>query len=305
MENLETNMFWNKLPNNLVWISNKKDGEITISKDNNLIIPVLIYLNENKNNRGIVNFTLDDLIRDCRLKVDRHKGGSLEKIKHTLKQIQSIGWLDKKIDLNEIKLRDFIKIKFNITYEKDDNNNDIHFFPLYSCDYFKLMNSKFKIDKIKLLKLYCYCLARIGKNNSEQLEALENYYGDGSTVDSLYDTYSKICLDLNISDKTLTQYLKVLEELELIFTGSIGLVMNSLGQTHMANNVYTTTKENLKRALDSSKDYYVEKGYKILGKKNTKKHRKSNGLKCNITKELIKGKDTEKLENKLNKLEEK
>lgn len=290
--------FWNKLPNNLVWTYNQ--CETPLCKDDDLMLPILVYLNECKNSRGLVQFTLEDLIISCGLKVNTNKGKSVEQFKKRLSQIQTYGWLDKNVSFENLKPKEFIKCEFKITYDKDKEDNDTHFFPLRSDNFHIIMNCDTKLDKIKLLKTYCYCLARMGKNNSEQLENLKYYNGCDTKINSFYDTYGKICEDLNISDKSFTQYLKLLKELELIFSGNIGLVKNKEGQTYMANNIYTCCKSDLKRALACSKEYYIENGYKIIGKKNSTKHRQSNGIKCNITKEENKGKDVHELIEKLN-----
>ena len=168
-----------------------------------------------------------------------------------------------------------------MTYKKDDADNDNEWFKLYYNNYVKIMNNDSKLDKFITLKVYCYILSRIKRNSEEKtLEDARKYKNhEGVKVETFYDTYEAFNNDLGISKNTvLKQHLDLLVELGLIAYGNIGQVKKK-GSQHTANNCYCEDKEELERALDCSRLYYIGEGYTLTGKdvKNTSK--KVKGLK--------------------------
>lgn len=304
---MNKNEYWSKIPNNLVWISSNEDkikGEIPLCKDNDILFATIVYMNINTTNIGEVKFTFEDLITFCGLKVRTGKNNSIEQFKKVLSYLQQLKFITSDNDFLMIKPKELIKIDFNITYKKDEDSNDIEWFKLYYKNLIKIINSDINVDKLKLLRVYCYYLSRVKRNNEEQKTQLEEYMiGDDTVVESFYDKYKTICNDLGISESLLRKYLDILEELELIFTDNIGQVKNSDGKEWTANNVYVDNKVYLKRALECSKEYYENELHcTVLGRKVKTKSTISKGYQGKIRQENNKGKDTTKLENKLNEL---
>ena len=76
----------------------------------------------------------------------------------------------------------------------------------------------------------------------------------------------------------LKQHLDLLVELGLIAYGNIGQVKKK-GSQHTANNCYCEDKEELERALDCSRLYYIGEGYTLTGKDVKKTSKTVKGLK--------------------------
>ena len=104
--------------------------------------------------------------------------------------------------------------------------------------------------------------------------------------------------DLNISKNTLTKYLTYLKDNNFIFFDRIGNVENN-GKTIHTRNVYALDKEELNKGLEESKVYYEIQGYTILGDNNKSTVMTINGLKGRIKQLKAQGKDTSKMEEKL------
>lgn len=290
-----------KLPNNLVWAYEK--DEIILAKDYDKLLLTMAYLDTHVNNIGDCCFTLGDLITTSGFLVTKGKGRSIEQFKNTLLYLQTLGWLDSTLDINDLKPKQFICCKYKVRFSKDEDNNDIYFFRLFHRNYKKIIDSDTNLEKPITLKIYCYILARMKRNSSEQQDCIDKQYMDGTVVEEFHDNYKVICKDLDISENTLTANLDLLYDLDLIYSNNIGLVKNKYG-SHMANNVYCETEEYLKRALDCSKEYYVSKGYTIVGKKCSKETNIVKGTKGKVKQMKNQRKDTKELENKLEKLQE-
>lgn len=285
-----------KLPNNLVWTY--ENGETTLTKDYDKLLVTMCYLDTHVNNISYCCFTLEDLIIKSSFKVDNHKGKSVDQFKNTLLYLQQIGYLDKDLDIVNLKPKEFVSCKYNVAFKQDECGNDTEFFRLYFDKFEKIMNSDSKLDKLITLKIYCYIIARMKRNSKEDKEMMNKGIFDDTIVESFYDKYINICKDLDISENTFTVNTYLLEELELIFSDNIGLVKDEYG-SHTANNVYTETKEDLKKALNCSEFYYIDKGYKILNKKCSKKAMIEKGKKGQIQKQKNEEKDIIILEDKL------
>ena len=268
--------YFSKLPNNLVW--SKKEGEVSLCKDNNKLLPVIVYLDTHYNNiTKECYFSLADIITTLGMTPKTGKGKSIEQFKEILKTLQSYGWLSS-FDVDKLKINEFVKCKFEITYKQDEAENDTEWFKLYYDNYVKIMNDDSKLDKFITLKVYCYILSRIKRNsNDKTLEDARKYCDHkGVKVETFYDGYEAFNSDLGISK--IKQHLDLLVELGLIAYGNIGQVKKK-GSQHTANNCYCEDKEELERALDCSRLYYIGEGYTLTGKdvKNTSK--KVKGLK--------------------------
>ena len=296
--------YFSKLPNNLVW--SNEEGEVSLCKDNNKLLPVIVYLDSHNSN--ITNecyFSLVDIIESLGLKVRKGKDGTVNQIREILKYLQSINWL-KGIDIDTIKPSEFIKCKFKMTYKQNEADNDNEFFKLYYDNHVKIMNNNSKLDKFITLKLYCYILSRIKRNSSEKtLEDARKYKNhDGVNVEYFYDTYEVINGDLGISkNEVLKQHLDLLVELDLIAYGNIGQVKKK-GIEHTANNCYCVDKEELERALDSSRLYYIGEGYTLTGKEVKKTSKTIKGLKGASQTLENKGKDNSHIVKEIEEIEQ-
>ena len=297
--------YFTKLPNNTVWCVEK--GEVSLCKDNDKLLPVIIYLDIHYNN--ITNecyFSLADMIESLGMKVDSHKGKSVDQFKEILKTLQSYNWLSD-FNVDKLKPNDFVKCKFEITYLQDDADNDTQWFKLYYDNYVKIMNNDSKLDKFITLKLYCYILSRIKRNSSEKTLEEARKYRDhkGVNIETFYDTYEVFNSDLGISkNAVLKQHLDLLVELGLIAYGNIGMVKKG-NFTHTANNCYCVDEEELERALKYSRKHYIGEGYILTGKDVKKTSKKVKGLKGTSQSLENKGKDNSHIAKEIEAIEQK
>ncbi|WP_244835236.1 hypothetical protein [Clostridium sp. BJN0001] len=271
--------YFTMLPNNVIWTYS--DEEIALIKGNDKLLITMIYLDTHINKVGQCCFTLEDLIVFSGFNVRTGKNNSIEQFKNTLLYLQNLGYLDTTLDINSLKPKKFISCSYEVKFDKDEDENNTHYFKLYYDKFKKIMNSDSKLDKLITLKIYCYILARMKRNNSEQKEMRDNSAFDCTVIECFYDSYKKICKDLDISDTTFNLHINLLQELELIFNDNIGLVKNEYA-THYANNVYVEDKDELKQALSASKLYYIAEGYDCIDKKCSKQTTKLKGQKGQI-----------------------
>ena len=299
------NNYFSKLPNNLVW--SNEEGEVSLCKDNNKLLPVIVYLDtHNSNITNECYFSLGDMIESLGMKVDSHKGKSVDQFKEILKTLQSCKWLSD-FNVDKLKPNDFVKCKFEITYTQDEAENDAEWFKLYYNNYVKIMNNNSKLDKFITLKVYCYILSRIKRNSEEKtLEDARKYKShEGVNVETFYDTYEVINGDLGISkNEVLKKHLDLLVELGLIAYDNIGMVKKN-NFTHVANNCYCEDKEELKRALDCSREYYIGEGYTLTGKDVKDSSKKIKGLKGASQSLENKGKDNSHIVKEIEEIEQK
>ncbi|NMF04339.1 hypothetical protein ACUH7Y_24970 [Clostridium beijerinckii] len=294
--------YYTMIPNNLVWAL--EEGEVALIKDYDKLLVTMVYLDTHVNNIGQCCFTLEDLIIKSGFLARTGKNNSIEQFKSTLLYLQTLGWLDSTLDIADLKPKQFVSCKYEVQFQKEDlTGNSIYYFKLYYDKFKKIMDSDTKLEKLITLKIYCYILARMKRNSSDQKESRDTQYWNDTVIECFYDSYKVICKDLDITDTTFNAHLQLLKELELTFYDNIGLVKDDFG-SHIANNVYAETEDWLSQGLKASREYYIGEGYTLVGKKCSKQTTVKKGLKGQITKQTNEGKDTKELESKLEELEE-
>lgn len=281
------------LPNNLVWSHEDKDKTMyNIFGDK---VPYIIsFLVSIRDRRSISRFTLKYLIENSGNKIDRHKGKNLDKFKELLSLLQTYKYIECDIDLSKVKENDFIKCKVLLDFKtkevtSKDNDETIienkftEFFKIDIDEYYRLIENS-TLDTCTLVNIYFYIVARISnKNNKAKV---------------CYMSIDNILKDLNISKNTLNKYLSYLKDNEFIYFSNIGTIEKD-GKKLTSNNVYSLDKDNLKLGLEESKIYYKVQGYTILGNNTKSVVMTINGLKGRIKQLKDQGKDTRKMEEKL------
>lgn len=282
------------LPNKLVWSHEDKDKTM-INNFGDKVPYILSYLVAERNRISISRFTLKDLIESCGLKCKNGKNGTIDIFKDLLSTLQIYKYIECDTDLSIIKPNDFIKCKVlldfktkKVTVQEDEEiiieNKKTEFFKIDIYEYYRLIENTSKLDTCTLVNIYFYIVARISnKNNKAKV---------------CYMSYDDILKDLNISKNTLNKYLSYLKDNEFIFFDRIGNVENN-GKIINTRNVYALDKDNLKLGLEESKVYYTLQGYTILGNNTKSVTMTINGLKGRIKQLKAQGKDTRKMEEKL------
>ena len=282
------------LPNNLVWSHEDKDKTMYNIFGDKLPY-VLSFLVSIRDRRSISRFTLKYLIENSGNKIDRHKGKNLDKFKELLSLLQTYKYIECDIDLSKVKENDFIVCKVLLDFKTkevtiQDNDETIienkftEFFKIDIDEYYRLIENTSKLDTCTLVNIYFYIVARISnKNNKAKV---------------CYMSIDNILKDLNISKNTLTKYISYLKDNKFIYFDNIGTIEKD-GKKLTSNNVYSLDKDNLKLGLEESKIYYKVQGYTILGNNTKSVTMTINGLKGRIKQLKAQGKDTRKMEEKL------
>ncbi|NFH88815.1 hypothetical protein FDA33_01035 [Clostridium botulinum] len=298
----EKNKDFIMLPNILVWQSDKEGSkdDTYIHIYGEKICMILSYLDGCVNRYGYCYFTFEQMIKFCGMKVDKHKGKSLDQFKSIIK-----GLIDNNIitsvtiDIDKVKSTEMIISKLHIPIQVDKDNKNTSFFTIDRKAFINIVTVENDLNKVTLLKIYYYIVSRIRKRR-EEAGSIEVCGGKSETF---YDNYVKICDDLEISEDTFKKYLDCLKQMKLIFSDYIGLVTKNEIKNN-ANNVYCKEKKYLEYALKESRAWYIDNGYKVLDKKVSTTTRQLSGAESRLKQLKQQGKDTTKLEKKIIELKD-
>lgn len=288
-----------QFPNYLVW-NYKKSTDTLIHEYGDKILHILSYLDGGVTRLEDVTFSIENMIVSCGYIPKSGKGNINDQFRSIIIDLVSKGILEVKNnkDISTCKITDFVRCEYIPFAEKDKLKG---FFPVKHDNYLKIVNDDTKLNKLTLLKIYYYILARLNRRKDDKLKDVS---ATGGKAEVFWDSFYNICKDLDINDNTLTKYLEYLKELELICYGNIGMVQKNDVQS-TANNVYAVDKAELKEGLNQSKLWHEDNGYILLKNKDIKKLSRINGYKGKIVSETNRGKDVTKLENELSKLKNK
>lgn len=215
-----------------------------------------LYLAEDR--RSKVKITIKELILTLGQKPSRTKGRNIDQFKHLVSLLFEDDIISRD-DNGIISVDSLIKGKLNIPYDYNENNETIRWFKVKINDYFKVIESKNKLNKITLLNIYYYILSRIIRRNNK----IENINITGGMAEAFFDTYDSISKHLGVSKNSLKTYTDELRNLKLVYCGNIGKITN--GEViREANMVYATNEDELKEGLKQSKYYWESQGWKLI-----------------------------------------
>lgn len=282
------------LPNNLIW-NYKNSNDTMYNMFGDKLPYVLSFLVSIRDRRSYSRFTLKYLIENSGNKIDRHKGKNLDKFKELLSLLQTYKYIECNTDLSKVKENDFIVCKVlldfktkEVTVQEYDEtiieNRKTEFFKIDIDEYYRLIENTSKLDTCTLINIYFYIVARLRHEENK------------TTV--CYMSFDNILKDLNISKNTLTKYISYLKDNKFVYFDNVGTIEKD-DKKLTANNVYALDKDNLKLGLEESKTYYKIEGYTILNNNKKSVTMTINGLKGRIKQLKAEGKDTSKMEEKL------
>ena len=285
------------LNNDTVW-NFREENDTYIKKYGNKIIYIMCYLDCKVDRVGNCNFSLEDMITCCGLKVDTHKGKSVDQFRNTLLLMEKEGIIsNSKVDLHKVKPKELIVCEFNKNIKSDDNG----FYEFYQIDtnkFIKLMDEPSTNKKFNLLNTYSYILARIHKGDDST-----NWCEGGARV--CYFSNETLMKDLVVKSQLLTSCLQELSDKGFIVYNNIGYVKKD-NNIKLSTNVYALEEEQLKSGLKYLKENVYEKnGYTIIKNKDIKEMKTLRGKLGACKKLKNKGYDVTKLEKQINKLKEK
>ena len=273
--------------NKVVW--NTK-GDSMITKYGDKILQIILYLEENRNTRGISLFSLEDMIISMGYTPNRAKGKINDKVKKILDNMQKDGLLVSDCDLGSIKPTEFIKARLVI------NEVEEGYFPVEYKVIDTIYNNETKCDKSTLLKVQCYITARVRRLESDaHIEANEHGNWVGEKVEYTFFKQEEAMRDLKIDSHTWQDAIKELKELGLLFYNNIGQVKKG-NLIITAGNCYCLDAKFLKGMDKCSRAWYKQNGYTIVEeeqKKDKKARTEAKSRRSYLRKKIKSGKITE------------
>lgn len=301
MVKYDYNDYFIKLPNNLIWACEKDEISLVkaIGSKTTMVLSSLVF---RCNPLGICGFTLEDLIIELGYTPKTGKGKINEQIKGILIELEKIGYIENiGFPICDIKGNTFVKFKINNNIPLNEKGEEVNFFKLYYKDFEKMININHDCKKDVLLNSYCYISSRIKHRAKDDRTESYGMRTEGK-AEYTYFTYEEAMEDLTVVEATFKENIDILAELKLIAFDNVGLIKKN-DKIRVANNVYVVDIEELDYAINDSKFYYEENGYEVLGKKTNESTKKIIGLNSRINQLNAQGKDTAKLNKKLEKLE--
>ena len=80
-----------KIPNEFVWNKDKGYEGTLLKEIGEKVIHVLMYIDCCQTRIGVCNFNINQMIQIIDMKVDSHKGKSIDQFKHIIKELQNKG----------------------------------------------------------------------------------------------------------------------------------------------------------------------------------------------------------------------
>jgi hypothetical protein len=257
------NKYFSKIPNSLFY---KKDGKsiLKITKDYNALF-VLDYIYMSTNRRNQIKFTIEDVVKYCGLKPDKHSGKSNDKIKSILIKLKELKLIADDTNYSLLGTKGYKSDKDLLyttpkLFKKDIFGNDTEFVILTDEEKDRIMNTDINIDKLKLLFYYLYLKSRIYKRDVNDGEL----HMAGGKSESAYINFEKINEDTLFTADTINKYNETLDKLNLIRYGRAEhwYYKNDTNKTIREScNVYVLYNDgnyetNLKEGIKQYKLYY-------------------------------------------------
>lgn len=239
-----------KIPNNMV-INEKGMESVTMRSESKLTLGIYCFLVRHRDLDGESRTSLEELICKLGYKPNSKQGRINDKV------ISAYEWL---VENN------YIEHLFG-EYKKVSS--------LIVCKVYNVSKSYFELDftimdkltNINDMLVYCAIKSRMSKKQV----GLE-------FVDLCFPSFKIIEEDLGLSNKTITESLKRLREMNLVYYGNVGSISKNGEGKKIANNVYVLKECDLETALRYSANWHKENGYEILDKKSTNYKRKDKNV---------------------------
>lgn len=266
--------YYSKIVKKLIINENKEDT--LVKKYGGEVIRIWDYLYTNTNRKGQCRFIIDDLVEQCGFRPNNKKGKINDKFRNILNSLQLQGLL-------EIVKQDKI-----ILVKMVDISDD--YFQLYENEIIKIEEYRGKCNKNNLIALYSLIKARMYKRKDKK--DLQITF----EAEIAYPSYADITENTGIAKKSISTYIEVLENLNLIRHKNIGQKINKTTGVKMeCSNIYTLYKDGWEEEIEVAiKKYkYNNRDEYIFVEDNINKQ-KLGGLKTQIKKRIESGKATEK-----------
>ena len=299
-----------KIPNNIMGVNThieNKNGNNTYTNEGSIldiikddkVIKVIYELIVGTNYRGLCVTSLNDIITNCGYPINKVNHSAFKELLIKLNDSEIINIKEDKFTPKDILHIDTDKLKRESDYTVIEQNE---------IDY---INEKFSDNRERNTNLKGYLfikqMVHKRKDGSEQ-----ELHFDVDTQSRAMD-YKYIAKFTGIKD--ITKCIKSLKEIEMInYDNFIEYPAGEPQKKMDSKNIYVVRaleenydiglmNEELKLALNQYKKKRQEEGF-VVAKDYKNNNKSANGTKGKIISEKNKGKDTTKLENKLNEMQE-
>lgn len=225
-------------------------------------VGVFSYLRIHCGLNNVTNFTIPDIVEWCGGKPDRRVNGSNDKLLSTLDSFNDKGFL---IYLTEKSRSSYMKCKFNVDYYYDACSNG--YAVIYLDELEKIMDYKKEnlkdntLNNTTILLVFAYLRNKIRRRSNELRPEERTSDGIRARKERLPDAYgdniNNIADELNISSKTLSKIIDILEqELKLIVTDKAYRVKNEDDEFRTLPTIFANAyKREDKYLLDTGDNY--------------------------------------------------
>jgi len=247
--------------------------------------------------RGIIRFTIENMIKQCRFKIrtgEKESASQFKKILHMLQRQSIIQILSDDENLTcsplieNYKLKDLIMCSLMIDLTEQ-------FVLLDAKEKDKIYGyNEEKINHLRLLLYFCYLKCRMYKRPKG-----DELVKSGGRAEVAYPTFERINKDLGLTDDTIDKYNKILLALDMIRYKSAGTWYYKSDPNKIVResvNFYTlftdeeTAQHNLKEGIKFYKKMDINSNKVFTGSKNYKNNNKVlNGELGSIIKKEKKG----------------
>lgn len=236
--------------NDITLINQMLIDKIISDNDCDKILLIFMYFWSNTTQSNTVNFTLEDMITNCRFVPRTNKNGINDKFKIILDYLNKNNYFQPNdYDFMSIKPKEFIKVGVQY-FSTDDKGNRIKYFML-SDEEIDEIYSIDGVDNKKLLLYYSSLKSRI--YNSFSVE--------DTKAQVCYPTVEEMARDILLSTDTIDIYNNILVENDLIYKDNAGKFTKLDGSERIykqSANTYTLTSiANYKEEVKSSISTYI------------------------------------------------
>lgn len=217
------------------------------SIDSILILSILL---KNYTNRGEIVFSLNYLFTE--LNIAKTNTNRINKIKQILNSLAKDKVFSTNVDFMSIKNDDIVRVDYELVKK--------HFTIVYDFEVEEILNADTKVDMYAMFYLFVFIKYRLNTNTKVMYWSIKDMAREMNTK----------------SNKTVLNYIDVLEEIGLIKVGKVGTRVFLDGSTKKANNIYTLgylvdTDNILQKQMNYYKEQLAEEQIKIeKGKKQGK-----------------------------------
>ena len=225
-------------------------------------VGIFSYLRTHCGLNNVINLTIPDVVEWCGGKPDRRANGSNDKTLSVLDALSDRGYLTY---LTEKSRSSYMKCKFDIGYyyeECSDGYAAIYLDELEKIMNYQKGNSKDNtLNNTTILLVFAYLRNKIRRRPNELAPEERTSNGIKKRREKLPDAYGSnlndIANELNISSKTLSKIIDILEqELELIITDRAYRVKNENDEFRTLPTIFANTyKREDKYLLDTGDNY--------------------------------------------------